>query len=106
MAKEEAHHGGRSGLLFQGWAPSHRETRRPIMRPYSIAGLILIILGVLALLVRSITYFSTETQVGPLGFFAWDVSKPHTIFINPIAGIVALAVGIALILLARRPTST
>jgi len=76
------------------------------MRPYSVGGLILIILGVLALSVRSITYFSTEQVVGPLGFFAWDVSRPHTIFINPIAGIVALAVGIALVLMARRPTTT
>jgi hypothetical protein len=30
------------------------------------------------------------------GVFAWDVSRPHTIFINPIAGIAAIAVGIAL----------
>jgi hypothetical protein len=76
------------------------------MRPYSVGGLILIILGVLAISIRSITYFSTDHEVGPLGFFAWDVSQPHTIFISPIAGIVALAVGIALILMARRPTAT
>jgi hypothetical protein len=75
------------------------------MRAYTITGLILIVLGVVALFVRSVTYFSTERVVGPLGFFAWDVSRPHTIFISPIAGIVALAVGIALVLLARRRTS-
>jgi hypothetical protein len=40
-----------------------------------------------------------------LGFFAWDISKPHTIFLNPIAGIVALAVGFALFALARRRPS-
>ncbi len=57
------------------------------MRPQSIAGLILIILGVLAFSIRSITYFSTQQQVGPLGFFAWDVSQPHTIFLNPLAGL-------------------
>ena len=72
------------------------------MRPFSIVGLILIVLGVLALLVRSFTYFTTEHVTGPLGFFAWEVERPHTIFINPIAGIVALAVGIALVLMARR----
>ena len=76
------------------------------MRPYSVGGLMLIVLGVLALTVHSVTYFSTEQVAGPLGFFAWDVSRPHTIFINPIAGIVALAVGIALVLMARRPTIT
>jgi hypothetical protein len=73
------------------------------MRPYSVGGLILIVLGVLALSVRSISYFTTQTEVGPLGFFAWDVSQPHTIFINPIAGIVAIAVGLALVLMTRRP---
>ena len=72
------------------------------MRP-SLIGLILIILGVLALSVHSVTYFTTEHVVGPLGFFAWDVSRPHTIFINPIAGIVSLAVGVALVLMARGP---
>jgi hypothetical protein len=76
------------------------------MRSYSVAGLMLIVLGVLALSVHSITYFSNEQVGGPLGFFAWDVSRPHTIFINPIAGILALAVGIALVVMARRPTIT
>ena len=56
------------------------------MRPYSIAGLVLIVLGIVAISIRSLTYFSTEQVVGPLGFFAWDVAKPHTIFINPVAG--------------------
>jgi hypothetical protein len=74
-----------------------------IMRPFSIVGLILIVLGVLALAVRSVTYFTTDHVTGPLGFFAWEVERPHTIFINPIAGIVAVAVGIALVLMARRP---
>lgn len=76
------------------------------MRSYSIVGLILIVLGVLALVVRSVTYFTTEHVTGPLGFFAWEVERPHTIFISPIAGIVALAVGIALVVMARRPTDT
>lgn len=72
------------------------------MRPYSIAGLVLIVLGIVAISIRSLTYFSTEQVVGPLGFFAWDVAKPHTIFINPVAGALALAVGVALLLASRR----
>lgn len=75
------------------------------MRPYSIVGLLLIVVGVIALSVRSITYFTTDQVSGPLGFFTWDVSRPHTIFISPIAGIVALAVGIGLVLMARRTTN-
>ncbi len=76
------------------------------MRPYSIVGLILIVLGALALVVRSSTYFTTEHVVGPLGFFAWEVDRPHTIFISPLAGIVALVVGLVLVFMTRRPTST
>jgi hypothetical protein len=72
------------------------------MRPYSIGGLVLIVLGLVALSVRSVTYFTDETRVGPLGFFVWDVSKPHTLFINPLAGLVAIGLGIALIAMARR----
>jgi hypothetical protein len=53
-----------------------------------------------------VTYFSTERVVGPLGFFAWDVSRPHTIFISPLAGIVAIAVGVALVFMARRRDMT
>jgi hypothetical protein len=76
------------------------------MRPYySVSGLILIVLGVLALLVRSVTYYDTERVVGPLGFFAWDVERPHTLFISPLAGIVALVIGIALLYMARRRAS-
>jgi hypothetical protein len=72
------------------------------MRGYGIAGLVLIVLGIVALLVRSVTYFSTDTVVGPLGFFAWDVSRPHTLIISPLAGIIAVAAGIALIYMGRR----
>jgi hypothetical protein len=75
------------------------------MRAYSITGLVLIVLGILALLVRSVTYYDTERVVGPLGFFAWDVERPHTLFISPIAGLVAVAVGIALMYISRRRTN-
>jgi membrane-bound ClpP family serine protease len=75
------------------------------MRPFSIVGLILIVLGVLALVVRSVTYFTTEHVTGPLGFFAWEVDKPHTSFISPLAGIVALAIGLVLVYMARRSRS-
>jgi hypothetical protein len=75
------------------------------MRPFSIVGLVLIVLGVLALLVllvRSVTYFTTEHVTGPLGFFAWEVERPHTIFISPLAGIVAVVIGLVLVMMARR----
>jgi hypothetical protein len=72
------------------------------MRSYSIVGLVLIVLGVLALIVRSVTYFTTEHVTGPLGFFTWEVERPHTIFISPLAGIVALVVGLLLVFMKRK----
>jgi hypothetical protein len=68
-------------------------------------GLILVILGMIALLVPSITFFTTE-RVADATFFTIDVSKPHTIVFNPIVGGVALAAGIVLIVVAGRSTSS
>jgi hypothetical protein len=72
------------------------------MRPYPIVGLVLIVFGVIALAVRSVTYFTTEHVTGPLGFFTFEVDRPHTIFISPLAGIVALMIGMVLVLMTRR----
>jgi len=72
------------------------------MRPSNVG----LVLGVLVLSIHSVTYFTTEHVTGPLGFFAWNVSRPHTIFINPIAGIAALIAGMALVLIARRSRLT
>lgn len=72
------------------------------MKPTVLFGLILIVLGILALSVHSVTYFSEEHEVGPLGFMVWNVSKPHTIVINPIAGLIAIAVGVGLFISGRR----
>ncbi|MCI0359284.1 MAG: hypothetical protein L0211_12470 [Planctomycetaceae bacterium] len=73
------------------------------MQPHSIGGLVLIVVGILVLSIHSITYFTTEHVVGPLGFFAWEVEKPHTIFINPLVGIVAVAIGVGLMMGRRAP---
>ena len=65
------------------------------------AGLLLIVLGIIALAVPSITFFTTE-RVADVGFFAIDMAKPHTIFLNPIVGVVALIAGIILTVSATR----
>jgi hypothetical protein len=67
-------------------------------------GLLLIVLGVIALAVPSITFF-TQERVADVGFFQIDVSRPHTIIINPIVGIVAFAAGVVLVLSGRRAGS-
>jgi len=76
------------------------------MRPLAVTGLVLIVLGILAFSIHSVTYFTHEQVAGPLGFFAWDVSRPHTIFINPLAGLAAVVVGLVLFLAPGRQVST
>jgi hypothetical protein len=61
----------------------------------------LVVLGITALAVPSITYFTTE-RVADVGFLRIEVSRPHTIVFNPIVGVVALATGAVLILIGRR----
>lgn len=66
-----------------------------------ILGILLIALGILALVVPSITFFTTERAVDA-GFFAIDYKKPHTIVLNPIVGIVAALAGVAMLFADRR----
>jgi hypothetical protein len=75
------------------------------MRPFAVIGLILVVVGIVALAVPSFTFFTTE-RVADVGFFKIDVSKPHTIVFNPIVGGIALAVGIVLLLVGRGSASS
>jgi hypothetical protein len=65
------------------------------MRLLIVIGLILVVLGIVALAIPSFTFFTTE-RVADAGFFKIDISRPHTIVINPIVGGIALAAGIGL----------
>jgi hypothetical protein len=65
-----------------------------------ILAVLLIVVGIIALAVPSITFF-TQERVVDTGFFHIDVSRPHTIIINPAVGIIALAVGAVLLLAGR-----
>lgn len=65
------------------------------MKQLGVFGLILVVLGIVALAVPSFTFFTSE-RVADVGFFAIDVSKPHTIVFNPIVGVIALIAGIVL----------
>lgn len=71
------------------------------MKPIVAIGLILIVLGIVALAIPTFTWFTTD-RVADTGYFHIDVSRPHTIIINPVAGVVALAVGVLLVLSGRR----
>jgi hypothetical protein len=70
-----------------------------------LIGLILVVLGIVALAIPSITFFTSE-RVADAGFFHIDVSRPHTIVFNPIVGVVALAAGLVLIVMGSRSASS
>jgi len=74
------------------------------MQPLVVIGLILVVLGIVALAVPSFTFFTTE-RVADVGFFTIDMSRPHTIVFNPIVGGIALAVGLVLVLVGLRSGS-
>lgn len=74
------------------------------MRPLLIIGLILVCLGIAALAIPSFTFFTTE-RVADIGFFTIDMSKPHTIVLNPLVGGIALAAGVVLVIFGLRPIS-
>jgi hypothetical protein len=74
------------------------------MRPLVAIGLILVVLGIVALAVPTFTFFTTE-RVADVGFLKIDISRPHTIILNPIVGGAALVAGMLLVLMGRRSAS-
>jgi hypothetical protein len=71
------------------------------MRPRLIIGVILIVLGVVALAIGGINYTTKEKvlQVGPLKA---EAEKEHTIPLPPVLGAIALIGGIVLVAVGAR----
>lgn len=74
------------------------------MRLLAVLGVLLIVLGIIALAVPGFTYFTTEHVVNT-NYFSISVERPHTIVFNPIVGIVAVVAGIVLVIVGRQPAS-
>jgi len=73
------------------------------VKPTTLIGMALIVLGVLALAYQGITYTTHEkvVEVGPLKA---TVEKEKKIPLPPIVGVLALAAGVALVIVgARKP---
>src|ERR1700730_17787009 len=94
MPCERRNDGYRKHALASGMLDTKRRLK---MRPLVVIGLILVVLGLVALAVPSFTYFTTE-RVADVGFFKIDVSRPHTIVFNPIVGGVAVGAGLVRVL--------
>ena len=75
------------------------------MRPLIVIGVLLMLFGIVALTVQSVTFFTTE-RVVDAGPFAIDVHKPHTIIFHPVVGFAALAGGVVLVLAGSRVRAT
>ena len=71
------------------------------MRSLVVIGVLLILFGIGALMFQGITFFTTE-RVVDAGPFHVDVQKPHTIILNPIVGIAALAGGAVMVFAGSR----
>jgi hypothetical protein len=71
------------------------------MKPAALAGLVLIVLGVVALVYQGITYTRRETvlDIGPLHATA---DRQRTVPLPPVFGIAAIAGGIALLVIGGR----
>jgi hypothetical protein len=74
------------------------------MKPISIAGIALIVLGLVALVYQGITYTSRETviDIGPLHATA---DRQKTLPLPPVLGFVALAGGVVLLVAGARKTA-
>jgi len=74
------------------------------MKPFALAGIALIVLGLAALVYGGITYTSRETviDIGPLQATA---DREKTLPLPPVAGAVAVIGGIALLVAANRKTA-
>ncbi len=70
------------------------------MRPIGIIGVLLILAGVVVLALRGISYTKEReaVSVGPI-----QVAAERKGFVPPIVGVIAIAGGVVLLVLGRRP---
>jgi uncharacterized membrane protein HdeD (DUF308 family) len=71
------------------------------MRPVTLVGVVLIVLGVLALAYQGVTY-TTREKVIDLGPLQASVDKKRSIPLPPIVGALALAGGVVMVIVGSR----
>ncbi len=74
------------------------------MKPVTLVGVALIILGVLALVYQGITY-TTREKIIDLGPLKASVDKKKSIPLPPIVGALALAGGVVMVFIGSRKSS-
>jgi hypothetical protein len=75
--------------------------RKKLMKPLALVGVLLVVLGVMALVYQGITYTSRETviDIGPLQATA---DRQKTLPLPPVLGIAAVAGGVMLLVAGKR----
>ena len=71
------------------------------MKPVAIVGVILIVLGVVALAYQGITY-TTKDKVVDLGPLKVEAKREKTIPLPPVLGVAALVGGVVLLIVSAR----
>lgn len=71
------------------------------MKPLSLLGVVLIVLGLVALVYQGITYTSRDTVID-LGPIHATAEREKTIPLSPIVGIAAVAGGVAMLMAGSR----
>jgi hypothetical protein len=74
------------------------------MKPVAMLGIVLIVLGVVALAYQGITY-TTREKVVDLGPLKVEAKKEKTIPLPPVLGGLALAAGVVLVIVGSRGRS-
>ena len=71
------------------------------MKPATIVGIILIVIGIVALVYQGITY-TTNEKVVDLGPLKVEAKRERTIPLPPVVGVIALVGGIVLVAVSGR----
>ena len=72
------------------------------MKPQGIAGLVLILIGVVILFFQGLFSFTHKEQLAKVGPLEINGQKRETVFVPPVIGAVVLVGGIALLVLGAR----
>ncbi len=68
-------------------------------------GVVLLVAGIICFAIPSFTFF-TRDRVVDTGYFHIDVSKPHTIILNPGVGLIMVVAGIIVLALGQRKSAS
>ena len=71
------------------------------MKPVAIVGVILIVIGIVALAYQGITY-TTREKVVDIGPLKVEAKKEKTIPLPPVLGVVAVGAGVVLVVVGAR----